>query len=91
MPTKRRRHAITETPPVEEALSALREESGEERVELGELVILGAREKLERLRSERAGGGEALRRLVERIRARDIPVDLEAADEVKRSGWAPHA
>ncbi len=88
MPTKRRRHAITETPPVEAALDELRAESGDERVELGELVILGAREKVARLRADREDVAEKRRRLADRIRRRELPVDAAAADEVRRSGWA---
>jgi hypothetical protein len=88
MPTKRRRHAITETPPVQAALDELREELGDERVEMGELVILGAREKLARLRTERDGTAQLRRRLADRVRRRDIPADRAAADEVRRSGWA---
>jgi len=87
MPTKRRRHAITETPPVQAALDELRRELGKDDLELAELVILGAREKLERLRA----GDErvALRRqLADRIRTREVPVDSRAAEEVRRSGWA---
>ncbi len=53
VPTKRRRHAITETPPVQEALDELREELGDEQLQLSELVILGAREKLALLRAGR--------------------------------------
>ena len=44
LPTRRRRHAITETPPVEAALAELRRALGDDRVEMGELVILGAQE-----------------------------------------------
>ena len=49
MPTKRRRHAIPKTPPVQAALDELGEALGSERVEMGELVILGAQQKLARL------------------------------------------
>jgi hypothetical protein len=88
VPTKRRRHAITETPPVEAALDELRRELGGERVDLGELVILGAAAKLEALRDER-GGGEALRRsLAARVRARRPLVDRRLADEEPREGGA---
>jgi hypothetical protein len=87
VPTKRRRHAITETPPVEAALDELREELGSERLELSELVVLGAQAKLGQLRTQR-GDAEALRRqLATRIRSGELPVDREAADEVRRSGW----
>jgi hypothetical protein len=88
MPTRRRRHAITETPPVQAALDELREELGADRVEMGELVILGAHAKLERLRAERGDNAALRRRLAQRVRRRDIPADRVAADEVRRSGWA---
>jgi hypothetical protein len=88
MPTKRRRHAITETPPVQEALDELRAALGGERVEMGELVILGAQEKLARVRAEREDTSALRRRLAERVRRRDIPLDRAAADEVRRTGWA---
>ena len=88
MPTKRRRHAITETPPVQEALDELRAALGGERVELGELVILGAQEKLARVRAEREDTSALRRRLAERVRRRDIPAESAAAHEVRRTGWA---
>ena len=88
MPTKRRRHAITETPPVAEALDELRAHLGTDRVELAELVVLGARAKLDAVR---AGNEEAIglrTRLADRVRAGDVPVDQRAADAVRRAGWA---
>lgn len=88
MPTKRRRHAITETPPVEAALDELRQELGDAPLNLAELVVLGAREKLSQLRLTDARTAALRRSLANRIRAGDIPVDLEAADEVDRTGWA---
>jgi hypothetical protein len=88
MPTRRRRHAITETPPVQAALDELRHELGSDRVEMGELVILGAREKLSRVRAERDDAAALRRRLADRIRGREIPADPVAADEVRRAGWA---
>ena len=88
MPTKRRRHAITETPPVQAALNDLRAALGDDRVEMSELVILGAREKLARIREEREGTAMLRRRLADRVRKRDIPADPAAADEVRRAGWA---
>lgn len=87
MPTKRRRHAITETPPVQAALDELREALGEDRVPMGELVILGANAKLEQLRSEREDVMARRRRITDRIRAREPLADLEAAEEVRRTGW----
>ena len=88
MPTKRRRHAITETPDIQAALDALRGELGRSRIELGELVILGANVKLEELRAQRDSTAARRRALADRVRQRDLPVDAEAADTVRRSGWA---
>lgn len=88
MPTKHRRHAITETPPVRAALDALRSELGGAKIELGELVILGANQKLALLRAHREDTAARRRQLADRIRRRDVPVDRAAADEVRRSGWA---
>ena len=88
MPTRRRRHAITETPPVQAALDDLRHALGDDRVEIGELVILGAQEKLARLRAQEDDSVALRRRLAERIRRGDIPADRAAADEVRRAGWA---
>lgn len=88
MPTKRRRHAITETPPVKEALDELRRALGDEPVQLGELVILGAREKTAQLRKDRDRAAAARRRIAERILAGDIPVDpAAAAEELERPPW----
>jgi hypothetical protein len=88
MPTRRRRHAITETPPVEAALDELRQALGDDRLDMGELVILGAQEKLSRVRAEQQDTAVLRRRLADRIRRRDIPADRTAADEVRRAGWA---
>jgi hypothetical protein len=89
MPTQRRRHAITETPPVQEALDELRAELGDTaRIEFGELVILGAHQKVAQLRAIRYDTTSRRRQLGERVRRRDLPVDRAAADEVRRAGWA---
>ena len=70
------------------ALDELREELGGERIELGELVILGAHQKVAQLRAERNGVAARRQRLAERIRRREVLADVAAADEVRRSGWA---
>ena len=88
MPTKHRRHAITETPPVKAALDELRAATGEERVDLGELVILGAEQKVGRLRADQDDGRRKRKELADMIRERRILVDPEAAEEVRRTGWA---
>jgi len=49
--TERPAHAITETPSVQEALDHLGRELGTDRVELGELVVLGVGAKLATLRA----------------------------------------
>lgn len=87
MPTTRRRHAITETPPVQEALDELRAELRVDKVPLGEIVVLGAREKLRQLREEREDVLAKRRRLSDRIRAREPVGDPVLADEVRRHGW----
>lgn len=88
VPTKHPRHAVTETPAVRDALDELRRETGDDRVVLSELVILGAREKVARIRAARDTGDTQRRRLADRVRQRTVPVDRAAADEVRRSGWA---
>jgi hypothetical protein len=88
MPTNRPRHTITETPPVQEALDELRRELGEDRVELPDLVIRGARERTRELRGRRQSVQAARRRLARSIREGD-GVDVEGvrlADEAKQVG-----
>jgi hypothetical protein len=87
MPTTRRRHAITETPPVQEALDELRAELGSDKVPMGDLVVLGARAKLAELRAERDDKLARRQRLADRIRNREPLGDPKAAEEAKRS-WA---
>ncbi len=87
VPTKRRRHALTETPPVQAALDELREELGTDSVELGELIVLGAGVKLGAIRAERGNAAAQRQRLADRVRSRAIGADVEAADEVRAAGW----
>lgn len=75
---------VTETPPVEEALAELRKALGSHRVDFAELVVLGARVKTRQLMGDGVAGRRARSRLAEDVRARSIPIDAEAADEVKR-------
>jgi hypothetical protein len=87
VPTTRPRHTITETPPVQEALDELRAKLGEgERIDFNELVELGARAKARRMRTEDAETKAALKRLAEMVRTRSIPIDMDAANEVKHLG-----
>lgn len=67
------------------ALDELREELGSERVELGELVIRGAREKVAELRGERGDLLERRQALVEMVRSGNVLVDPAAAAEARRA------
>jgi hypothetical protein len=73
---------------VQTALDELRQELGNDRVELGELVVLGAGVKLDAIRAERNGDIAKRRRLGDRVRSRSVRADVEAADEVRSAGWA---
>jgi hypothetical protein len=89
VPTTRPRHTITETPPVQAALSELRAKLGEdERIDFAELVTLGAEVKMRRIAAEDAATATARGRLAEMVRTGSFryAVDVEAADEVKRLG-----
>lgn len=88
MPTKHKRHAITETPRVKQALEPLRAELNGERLDLAELVVLGAEAKLARLQIDDPERVAARRRLADMIRNRELDVDPALADEAKRA-WLP--
>jgi hypothetical protein len=87
MPTKHPRRSITETPRVHEALDELRRHG--ERIRLGDLVVLGARERLRELQAERNEEErkiELRRQLVEQLRTGE-GLDAAAAYEVREHGW----
>lgn len=87
MPTKHPRHAITETPKLKAILDRLRDETGSVRLDWGELVALGAQEKLRRLRQRPSEDGDAiLKAMADKIRRGEGGWDVEAADEAKRKG-----
>jgi len=74
---------------VQEALDELRAVLGTDRLPLGDVVIRGAREMAAELRDEQSEKTRRIRRLADRIRAHEgFDVDLEAAEEVRRTGWA---
>ena len=87
MPTSRRRHAVTETPPVEAALEELRRASGTAKIEMSELIVLGARAKLAQLHAREGERVERRRALAELVRSGGLPVDAAAAVAVRRKGW----
>jgi len=86
MPTAHPRHTITETASVREALDELRARLGGERIDYAELVVLGARVKTRQLPDDAKAAREAAGRLADMVRRGSIPVDVQAADEVKRLG-----
>jgi hypothetical protein len=88
MPTRRRRHAVTETPPIQAVLDELRQALGGERVDMGELVILGAQQMLVRVRAQRDDTTALRQRLAARVRRRNIRADRAAADHGRHAGWA---
>lgn len=69
-----------------EALNDLRVRLGGERIDYAELVVLGARTKARQLAAEAGAAHAAAERLAKMIRERSIPIDIQAADEVKRLG-----
>ncbi len=89
MPTTRKRHSVTETPPVQAALDQLRSRGIP--FELGDLVVRGARHRL----SEAELGvldKDRRRELRERFLARssaETGRDVAAALEVHERGWIP--
>ena len=86
MPTAHPRHTITETPLVRQALHDLRVRLAGERIDFAELVVLGAGVKVRQLPDHAAAAREAARRLAVLVKDRSIPVDVEAAAEVKHRG-----
>jgi hypothetical protein len=86
VPTSLPRHTITETAPVRKALDELRARLGNGRIDYAELVVLGAQTKLRQLPNDAERAREAARRLAEMVRRRAVPVDVQAADEVKLRG-----
>jgi hypothetical protein len=69
---------------VQEALDELRSRLDGQRIDYAELVMLGARMKTRQLPDDAKAAREAARRLAATIRRRSIPVDVQAADDVKR-------
>jgi predicted short-subunit dehydrogenase-like oxidoreductase (DUF2520 family) len=89
MPTRHPRHSITETPAVREALDELRKRGV--KVELGDLVARGARDRLcehEAEQDEEGRRAELRQRLIRRLRTGE-GIDVRAAYEVRELGLDP--
>jgi len=78
---------ITETAPVKAVLDELRDLQGGEKVDLPDLVIRGAEDKIRQLRAESESARRAREEIAEWIRSGNGPkIDLKAAEEVKYVG-----
>ena len=78
---------ITETAPVKSVLDELRGLQGGEKVDLPDLVIRGAEDKIRQLRAESESARRAREEIAEWIRSGNGPkIDLKAAEEVKYVG-----
>jgi hypothetical protein len=89
MPTSRKRHMVTETDEITAALERVRAVT-DDKVNIGELVLLGAERKVELAEAERNDSGRraALReQFLDRTRS-GAGVDFEALLRVHDEGWA---
>jgi hypothetical protein len=81
---------ITETETVSLFLNELRRVQGGEKVDFGDLVIRGAKDKIRELRSSSEMARESREEIAEWIRSGNGPkIDLKAAEEVKYLGLVP--
>lgn len=92
MPTSRKRHMVTETDEISAALDRVRAVSND-KVALGELLLLGAERKVELMEAKR---GDADRRAALREQFLDrtrsgAGVDFDALLRVHDEGWAGHS
>lgn len=69
-----------------EALDDLRARLAGQRIDFAELVVLGAGVKVRQLPDDAAAARNAAARLAAMVRSRALPVDVDAAEEVKRAG-----
>lgn len=81
-------HTVVEEGAVADALAQLRTVMGPDGFTIAELVVLGAERRLLDHESEEARRRRLLDALSDGIRNGTLPAaDVEAADEVRRSGW----
>jgi len=84
-------HTISETPPVKEALNRLRARMGSQKLDINELVLLGAHEKARQLQRDSAAVLEAREWLAREIlEGLHDPEEVRLADEVKYLGLIPN-
>lgn len=89
IPTSHPRHTITETPPVARELRRLRALTPGVRIDLKELVILGAREKAARLESDAEQTMSPDPTLEEFLALRHgDQIDAEAGLALHERGWS---
>jgi hypothetical protein len=78
---------VTETEPVKAALDELRRLQGGRKIELPDLVIRGARDKIRELKAEGEPAREARQAIADWLVSGSGPeVDVAAAEEVKHLG-----
>jgi|GEM_PF-1340814 len=81
---------VTETEPVKAVLDELRRLQGGRKIELPDLIIRGAEDKIRELRASREMARESREEIAEWIRSGNGPkIDLKAAEEVKYLGLEP--
>ncbi len=68
------------------ALDDLRARLADQRIDFAELIVLGAGVKVRQLPDDAAAAREAAERLATMVRAGRVPVEVDAADEVKHIG-----
>jgi hypothetical protein len=84
-------HAISETPLVQQALDRLRARLGSQQLDIAELVVLGAEEKVRRLQRDTTAVREAREWLAREIlEGLHDPETVRLADEVKYLGLIPN-
>jgi hypothetical protein len=81
---------ITETERVNAVLDQLRRLQGGEKVDFGDLVVRGAKDKIRELRASSEMARESREEIAEWIRSGNGPkIDLKAAEEVSYLGLVP--
>jgi len=88
MPTRHRRHSITETPELSSVLRPLREQLGDRMPTFSELVRSGALAELRALEARERVRDAGLSSFVDRLRMGSSP-DLHEFDAIRRTARNP--